>query len=235
MAIQLDLENFLQGSIALTFIIISFIVGINLLIKYKEHGQKQLLFAGLTWIFLVSPWFNTGFNFLYVIITGRSMDDNFYILLGYSFVPIALTFCLTLFTNYILSQRRKIIITTSVIQGIIYEILLFYFVFTDLSLVATKIDLFNDELSLPFLIYVLVSLITVLIFGVLFGIDSYRSKNLEMKLKGEFILLAWPSFFIGALFDAGVFSLPPLPLIFIRLLLISSAVEFYFSFFLPNW
>ena len=43
------------------------------------------------------------------------------------------------------------------------------------------------------------------------------------------------SFFIGALLDAGVFAFTALLLIFVRVLLNTSAIEFYFGFFLPKW
>ena len=107
MAIELTLEEFLQGSLGLIFIIISFIVGIKLLMKYFTHKQNTLLFAGLSWIFIVSPWFNTGFNFLYVIIAGVSMSDQLYLLLGYFWIPFPLVFWLIVYTELKLKKMQK--------------------------------------------------------------------------------------------------------------------------------
>jgi len=47
MAIELTLEEFLQGSLALIFIVISFIVGIKLLMKYFTHKTKYSAFRGI--------------------------------------------------------------------------------------------------------------------------------------------------------------------------------------------
>ncbi|MFX0073477.1 MAG: hypothetical protein ACFFAO_20560, partial [Candidatus Hermodarchaeota archaeon] len=68
-----------------------------------------------------------------------------------------------------------------------------------------------------------------------FAFDSMKSEKVEIKLKGKFLATAWISFIIGAALDTGFISLTPLLLIITRLLLISSAIEFYFGFFLPDW
>lgn len=235
MVILLSLEEFLQGSLALIFIIISFIVGIKLLIKFFKHKQNALLLAGLTWIFIVSSWFNTGFNFLYVIITGASMTDQTYLLVGYIWIPLPLIFWLALYTDLIYKKIQKKIIIITIIQGILYEIIFLYFIITDISVIGIKTGYFNDELNFSFFIYVLIILIIAITTGFSFGLESFKSENPEIKLKGKFILAAWISFFVGGLLDAGLFALGPIFLILVRLLLISSAFEFYFGFFLPKW
>jgi hypothetical protein len=235
MAIELTIEEILQGGLSLIFIIISLIIGIKLLLKYRKNPEKTVVLAGLTWIFIVSPWFNTGFNFLIVLITGNSMSDLLYFLVGYIWPPVALYFWLSVFTLFLYEKRRKMILSATVIQGIIYEIFLLFFAFTDLTVVGQKVSLFNDELSLPFSLYMLGLLVLSLITGILFGRESLKADSEELKLKGKFITIAWISFFIGAIFDAGIIELNPLILIIVRILLISSAIEFYFGFFLPRW
>ena len=235
MAIELTVEEFLQGSLALIFIIISFIVGIKLLMKYNTHKQNTLLFAGLSWILIVSPWFNTGFNFLYVVLTGNSMSDQIYLLIGYSWVPLPLVFWLIVYTDLKLKKKQKLVVSIAIIQGILYEIIFLYFIFTDFSVIATKEGIFNDELTTPFLLYILVVLVIAIFTGFSFGLESFKSTNPEIKLKGKFILAAWISFFVGALLDAGLFAFTALLLILVRIILMSSAIEFYFGFFLPKW
>jgi hypothetical protein len=234
MAIILSIEDFLQGSMALIFITISFIVGIKLLLKYKTHKQTSLLFAGLAWITLVSPWFNTGFNFLVVLITGAPMSDPVYLLIGYMWVPIPLIFWLQLFTTLKYKSKQKIILILTIANTIVYEIIFLYYIFTDFTFIGAKSGLFNDELTLPFVLYVSIILIIAVITGFLFGIESFKSENPEIKLKGKFLIAAWASLFIGALFDAGLGALDPFSIVLVRLLLISSAIEFYCGFFLPN-
>ena len=134
-----------------------------------------------------------------------------------------------------IKKNAKKIVIIAVIQGILYEIIFLYFIFTDISVIATKEGLFNDELTTSFLIYILFVLVIAIITGFSFGFKSFKSENPEIKLKGKFILVAWFSFFVGALLDAGLFAFTAFLLILVRLILMSSAIEFYFGFFLPRW
>ena len=79
---------------------------------------------------------------------------------------------------------------------------------------------------------------TTLVTGILFSKESMKVKDPLIKLKGKFLLVAFISFTIGALLDA-LLAFTPLNLVIVRLILISSAIEYYFGFFVPkrlaNW
>ena len=226
---ELTIEEFLQGSLALTFVLISVVIGIKLLIKYKEYKKDYLILAGVTWAFIVSPWYSTAFNFLYVLITGISMTEFWYLLLGYGWLPIPLFSWLTLFTELKYDKKRKIVMIIMGIHGLLYEILFLYFMVTDISVVGAKTGLFNGDFSLPFLIYIMIMLTIALITGILFGLESFKAEEPEIKWKGKFIMAAFFSFIGGSLLDSGLISFTPLTLILVRLLLISSAVEYIAS------
>ena len=59
-----------------------------------------------------------------------------------------------------------------------------------------------------------------------------------IQWRGRFMLIAFISFTIGALFDSAI-PMSSLTIVLIRLLLISSAIEYYLGFFFPdrlaNW
>ena len=206
-----------------------------MLFKYKEYKSEAILFAGLAWTFIVGPWLNSGFNFLSVLIIGISITDDLYFLIAYLWIPIAFFFWIAFFTLFRLKAKRKMIIIVSLIQAIIYEIIFVYFILTDLSVIGQRVGIFNVDLNLSFVIYVLILLTISLITGLRFGFDSIKSKDAEIRFKGYFIIVAWVSFFIGAILDAGIVPLNPMILILVRIILISSAAEFYCGFFLPRW
>jgi hypothetical protein len=58
--------------------------------------------------------------------------------------------------------------------------------------------------------------------------------NPETRLKGKLLLVAFPSFAVGALLDSMI-PTSPLTLIILRSILILSAIMFYTAFMLPNW
>ncbi|MBD3342204.1 MAG: hypothetical protein GF353_24090 [Candidatus Lokiarchaeota archaeon] len=232
MAIQLTPEEFAQGFTSLLFSIISIIVGLLLIIKYLKYRQQTLLLAGLAWSLIASTWYTGAFNFIYVLATGTSISDEVYFLC-YAPVPITLVLWMALFTKLKSIPKRKLILGILIIQGIIYEIILLYFIFTDLSVVGYKEGPFNDELTLPFSLYMLSVLTIAIITGLWFAFESMKSEKADIKLKGKFLTAAWLSFVIGA--AIALVSLSTILLIIGRIIVISSAIEFYFGFFLPDW
>ncbi|MBD3339741.1 MAG: hypothetical protein GF353_11570 [Candidatus Lokiarchaeota archaeon] len=234
MAITLNALQFLQGSLALTFVLISMFVGIKLLLKYAKFKQKTLLYAGITWIFIVSPWFNTAINFIYVLVSGNSVSVQLYLLLGYIWVPLPLISWIILFTDLKYKEKQVPIVLITIIQGIIYEIVFIYFIIIDYTVVGTMQGVFNDELTVFFIVYILAIMIIVLISGSIFALETIKSDKPDIRLKSKFLLLAWIFFFVGAILDAGLFQFTAILLIIVRILLITSAIEFYFGFFLPE-
>ncbi|MFX0073478.1 MAG: hypothetical protein ACFFAO_20565 [Candidatus Hermodarchaeota archaeon] len=232
MGIQLTPEEFIQGFTSLLFSVISIIVGILLIIRYLQYRQQTLLLAGLAWCLIAATWYTGAFNFIYVLITGTSISDEIYFLC-YAPVPITLILWIDLFTILKNIKKRKIILGILVIQGIIYEIILLYFIFTDLSVVGYKEGPFNDELTLPFSLYMISVLVIAIITGLWFAFESMKSEKVDIKLKGKFLVAAWLSFVIGA--AIALISLSTLLLIIGRIIVITSAIEFYFGFFLPDW
>ena len=76
------------------------------------------------------------------------------------------------------------------------------------------------------------------------GIDPRRGKEaiqelercigeLEFKWRGRFLLIAFLSFFFGTIFDA-ILELNILTIIIVRVILVTSSIEYYFGFFLPD-
>jgi len=65
------------------------------------------------------------------------------------------------------------------------------------------------------------------------SIKSIKVNNPEVQLKGKILLLGFMSFSIASVLDATVSDITFI-LIIIRLILISSAVEYYLGFFLPK-
>ena len=57
----LDLVN---GILILLLDGLSIYVGAKLISKYFKFKQKELLFVGLCWIFLVCPWYPAGISFI---------------------------------------------------------------------------------------------------------------------------------------------------------------------------
>ena len=73
-----------------------------------------------------------------------------------------------------------------------------------------------------------------LITGLLMGKECLRSENREIVLKGKFLIVAFISFLLGAMLDI-ILPLHPVGIMANRLILISSAIEYYIGFTLPEF
>ena len=72
----------LQGLLTVIFVGISLILGITIMLKYFKFKRFELILVGLTWIFIISPYWPDAISFLMIITTGQAIDTNLYILIG---------------------------------------------------------------------------------------------------------------------------------------------------------
>ncbi len=228
---QIGLTEILQGSFSLMFVIISIILGVKILIKYFEHKSNQFLLVGLTWIGLSTPWWPDSINLILALTTNTilSIEANF--IIGTSAMPFFLLVWLKAFTDLAYKEKQKLILIIFFIIGIIFEIIFFYFLFTQPNLIGTFETPFQVVYGIYIEIFLVIFLLVVVITGILFGKQSLRSDNPEIKLKGKFLIVAFILFTIGAFLD----SIVPELFIIARIVLDISALSFYFGFMLPDW
>jgi len=143
-------------------------------------------------------------------------------------------FWLTAFTELLYKGKQKIILIIFGIIGIIFNVIILFFLFTESSFIGREVGNVDEDYSLFVNIYIIGIMIITIITGTLFAQASIKLDSPEMKLRGILLLIAFYSFVVGAIFD--MFSpLSVIILIIARLILISSAIEFYCGFVLPEW
>ncbi|MBD3255190.1 MAG: hypothetical protein GF383_08855 [Candidatus Lokiarchaeota archaeon] len=223
----------LQGSFSLLFAIISIIVGVVILSRYFSLKRKILVPVGFTWIFMSSVWWSSSLSFISLLIINQELNPFLYLFIGNIFVAPALLCWVYVFTTLAYSKGRKVLIGTYSIICISYEIFLIIFFIIDPSMIGTVESSFYYRSNTIVLIFQIFAILTTLVTGIKFSITSMRSENDIVRLKGRFLLAAFLSFSIGAALDA-LLPLTPLTLIIIRLILTSSAIEYYLGFLLPE-
>ena len=80
-------------------------------------------------------------------------------------------------------------------------------------------------------LWILIHALLFLITGLIFAVATIKIGTLEMRIKGIFIAIAVISYIIGVCLDI----LYRVGFILNRIILMSSAIEFYFGFILPDW
>ena len=229
----------LTGSLSLATVIISTLIGLRIVSKVFKHKRRELLLVGFTWILLCEIWWSSAFSFLAALFTGVGFTPEIYFSLGNLFVPIALLMWLTAFTDLVYKKKQNLILLIAAITGLIYYIIFFYFIFTDVSVIGIMFNAVDAEYRSFALFYLISVLLVFFVTGILFSRVSMRSDNPEIRLKGKFLLLAVILFTIGAALD----GLKPflfgailnVILIINRIILIISGLAYYSGFLLPRW
>ena len=231
---MLEPIEILNGSFSLICVIISTLIGLLIVSKYPKYKDRLLILVGISWIGIFSPWWPSSISFLLVLITGSGLSLPIYLALG--LVPGALILLLWIyaFTDLKFVHYKRPLFIIYAIIGCFFEIYIISFIITDPSAIGEL----NGEIDITYksvaLYYALFIVITLLITGILFGKESLKAENPETRLKGYFLIAAFISWSIGAIMDAAL-PLTIINLTIARLILISSAIEFYCGFILPKF
>ena len=230
----LEALDIVNGIFSLIFVAISLLVGLIILSKYFQYKERIYFLVGFTWILISEPWWPSSLSFLIAIINGVGLSSQMYFLIGNLFVPVAIIVWLIAFTEFLYKEKRKLILMIFGIYGILFEIVFFILLFLNPDLIGKL----NPPVDVNYKFFIMVSLITflliVVISGFLFANLSLKSDDPEVKLKGKLLVIAYISFSIGALLDSAI-PLNEITIIITRIILISSAIEWYGGFILPGF
>jgi len=227
--------EFLNGILSLTYVGISLLIGITLIYFYFKRNEKILIFVGLSLIGIVTPWYPSSISFIVALFNnGEGIPEVLYYIIGNAFGPIFLFVWLIVFTNFYYQNYRKLILSASIIYGIIFEILFFTLLIIDPANIANYYPPVDVEFTGIYLILAVSVIMIFFITGIIFSYGAISCHNKEDKIKGFFVFAAFISYTLGAFLDAAV-QQDYLYLIITRTILISGAIEWYFGFIMPKW
>ncbi len=233
----------ISGLTALIAVLISFLLGFIVLIKYFKTKQVLIFNFFLCIIFTSSPWYPSGLGYLYWIITGEFLTYQIYVLIGTVGIPIAILAWLNVYLSTINPKKKKLVLILYGIFSIFFELYLFYFLFLAPgapvnSLLGVIIDPANP-MDIDYkgfvLIFLGLSILTACITGFHFAAKSMKKEEPpEIRWKGRFLLVAFLFFGISAIFDALI-EMGPILLVIMRIILALAMFLFYLGFILPRW
>jgi hypothetical protein len=244
--LALELVDYLQGSFSLIFVIISLIIGLTILSKYFKYKSRLYVLVGISWIGVANPWFPDSISFIMNVVWGVSLPVELYFIIGNVFIPLALITWLIAYTDMIYKRRQKLIITLIILFSLAFEAMFFYFFFTDITQIGeiNPSRPFTVNFGLFITIYLLIVIVIMFITGLKFASKSIKASDKAVKLKGKLLRAAFITFTIAAILDSllgTIFGDPSLAtilaimVVITRILLITSAFEFYGGFILPRW
>ncbi len=234
---MLEPIDIFHGTFNLIVVIINLIIGIRIASKYRNFKEKNLILVGVAWIGLASTYLPSSIKFLLIITMNIYLNDTILFILNHALLP-PFTVCWLIAITDLLHFKRKIrflVLSAVSIIGIILETIFFTFIFTrNLEAIGTVTGVLTIDWTIFSIIYLLIFALIVLFTGIFFAKETLKSKVPEIRLKGKLLLIAFISFIMGAFFEV-IFPLSYISIIITRIVLLSSSVEFYMGFILPNW
>ncbi len=221
-------NEFLNGLTGLIYAVIVICVGLRIASKYFKYKQITMLYIGLGWIGFATPYYAVSLSFLSVLITGEPINDFLYFLIVVGFIPIFLLLWMAGFTELLYRNRQKIILIIYAIFGGIFEIIILYALFTDLTIIGVKEGPVDTNWSIIVILYFIPLILTIIITGFLLSFEPLKSDSPEIKLKGKFLLIAFILFTIGEIIDL-ILDVP-----ITRIILMISSIAFYFGWIMPE-
>ncbi|MHA1489698.1 MAG: hypothetical protein ACTSRI_08585 [Promethearchaeota archaeon] len=114
-----------------------------------------------------------------------------------------------------------------------YETIFIILLIVNPDLIGTTVTV--ETFSIALLIFNFFAILTTIITGILFAKKSMESDDKKTQWKGKFLLIAFISFTAGSILETiFFFGVHEPAFVLIRILLISSVIEYYMGFFLPN-
>jgi len=236
--------DFLQGILALLFCINGLIIGISILLKYREFKSIVYVYIGIAWLGLAFPWLPDAISFLMILLVNTQLNLYVYFIIGNAFLPLFLFLWIAAVCDFIYKEKKKLILTIYGILSILFEIVFFFLLITDINQIGELVPgrAFTVDFAIIVILLLIVIIISFLAFGVQFGRQSLKSSEPEVKLKGKLIIVALVIFSVAAMLDSVIGALgldptdPTLGILFIatRVSLMVSGILFYGGFFLPS-
>jgi hypothetical protein len=226
-------------------------VGIKIVSKYFDYKAPIFLLIGTAWFGLSLPWMPETLKFFFLLLTPQIQPLSLmflYLIVNIMLTPIFLILWVIAINQLTeLRERYKqglIILTVGIV--ILFELIVIILAAVNPALLLNQ-SKGTDGISIkrytvfwsfiPVSIFQIFLLIIVLFTGLFFAKESLQSDDFDVRLKGKFLLIAFISFTVGAILDA-LFDVETLGgtivKILARIILMSSSIEFFMGFILPE-
>ena len=237
---QLKETTQLSGLISLIGFVFIFALVCLILYTAIKNGIKKLYLFAIYLLSLSSPWYPSGFGYVYWLITGSIFNYQIYVLLGTIGIPLVALTWFYIYTSIMYPNWKKISLIFFGILSIIFYLYVFYFLFFAPgapveAMIGIKITPLDIEYKGFITIYIIVGFLIGAPTFFHFAISSMRTKNdPKIQWRGKLLLVTSILFIFGAITDALI-ELTPIFLIIIRTIITISALTFYMGFVMPDW
>lgn len=217
---MLELIGWIDGLTALSVVVAGTSFGLLSIYKSIKLKAKLLSITGLCIISIGYTLLGPTVDFLVILTTDNNLAPFWlYGLLSYTWAAPLTIFGLYIGGELMIPKKKWYLVSAFIILSVIFEVILFYYTFTNPELIyvipdplpnGTELLNTSFKLASPTFILLLIFLITGLIFnGFGFLRKSFQSSG-ELKKRFLYLSLGWIFFIIcgtlDGLFDPGIIT-----------------------------
>ncbi|HDZ18260.1 hypothetical protein LCGC14_0954040 [marine sediment metagenome] len=232
---SLSIELMLLGVFTLFYIIVVFIIGFIIILRYFQVGNRIFLYTGIGFMGIAFPWLGVALNFITTVFFGvvPPMELHFFLHGGFSAIFLFFWLMAILNLSGIKPQKREKYLTIIGIIAFIVEILYLSLIFYDTTILGVLINEIQVDYALFSEIYLIFEMIIILISGFWLAIKSLKLDDKRIRLKGK---LLFSGFLLFPLATALEILVPFIPIIILaRILVIITMLLVYGGLILPKW
>jgi len=236
---NLDLLTQFTGFLSIFGTVTLFYFIIVIINKARRYHDKVLYAFALFLITLNSPWYPSGFCYVYWLFTKEVFTYDIYMILGNIGIPIVTLSWFYIYTNLVAQKSKtKIMIFLGVIF-ILFYFLLFFFILMPGSPKEMLIGILNNPFDSEYrgfvLIYIIFSFIVSDSTIFHFCYISIKESNSKItRWNGIFFAISTILYLVGALID-GFVILDLISLIIVRIIIFFAAILFYLGLLMPKF
>jgi hypothetical protein len=234
----MEIIEVLQGMLSLTLVVVFIAAGGVIASKYRPGGDRTMLVVGIVWMGMCTPWLHGALSFPLAFFTGRPLPDTVRFFIALAFLPPVTVLWIDIFGEMFYEERRRLLTLFFGLCGAVFEGLLLSALFAYPEDPVWGVGVFTGLFQARWSIFpragVLFFLATALSTGIVFGYKTFRMGGGLGRLRGSFILCAFPLYAVGSVLDSAI-PLHPVGVVLTRLVLVTSALSFYIAFSPPEF
>ena len=223
--------DLLNGILAILTFIVILILGIKMILQYKKYKVNTLLYLGISFIGLSARNWPKILTFIMILITEHAISPQLYFILGYGH-SIGLIFWMIgwISMTEFNEKSQKIILGAYFSFEILYLSSFYIILFINPSSIGEYTPIFDEQIGSLILLHniVFIGLLAITISKVY--LDSRKSRNKDIRLKGLFlfngVLILFFFWFLYAFLDIELI---------LSIGYIISLFFFYIGQTFPNW
>ncbi len=213
---------------------IAFVAGGVIIKIYFKHKHPTLLYYGVAFMCVTSPWDAYIVNYTAYLISGSEISIQAFYLIGYSTVLLAAAAWVIGTFRLIYTHLLKIMKILMACLLTLYYMLFIILVFTNMDLVGTTVGFWKIQYGIFTQVFITLALLIFTVTILLFVWNARESEDPEARLKAKIFLLMGVSFAIASGIEIVPFFSPALVIVS-RTLLSLAAIFLYMAVVMPTW